>query len=86
MPPSVADRIDAEISTLSGANADAILYLGPPDTLMESPIDPNIYLDPDYFKEENRRQQCCNPFGKPLDWDEILQLESLISKKLQVSR
>lgn len=85
-PPSLADRIALEISIGSGAHADAILYLGPPDTLAESPIDPNIYLDPDYFKEENRRQQFCNPFGEPLDWDQILQQESLISKKLQVSR
>jgi hypothetical protein len=40
---------------LSGAGSDAILYLGPPESLTESPIDPTIYFDPDYFNEENRR-------------------------------
>src|SRR5207245_683096 len=66
--------------------SDAILYLGPPDTFTQSPIDPNIYLDPDYFKEESRRSQCCVPGGKPLNWDQILQQNSLIPKKLQGPR
>ena len=57
-PPSAADMIAARISMRSGIKSDAILYLGPPDTLTESPIDPSIYLDPDYFKELNRRAQC----------------------------
>src|SRR5712691_1664979 len=46
----------------------------------------NIYLDPDYFKEESRRSQCCVPGGKPLNWDQILQQNSLIPKKLQGPR
>ena len=85
-PPSPADMIAAQISMRSGANSDAILYLGPPDTFTQSPIDPNIYLDPDYFKEESRRSQCCVPGGKPLNWDQILQQNSLIPKKLQGPR
>jgi len=85
-PPSPADMIAAQISMRSGVNSDAILYLGPPDTFTQSPIDPNIYLDPDYFKEESRRSQCCVPGGKPLNWDQILQQNSLIPKKLQGPR
>jgi hypothetical protein len=34
------------VNVLSGVSSDALLYLGPPDTLTESPIDPTIYLDP----------------------------------------
>jgi hypothetical protein len=73
--------INAENGMLSGVASDAILYLGPPDTLTQSPIDPNIYLDPEYFKEENRRAKCCTPFAAPLDWDQILRENSLIPKK-----
>lgn len=52
----------------------------------ESPIDPNIYFDPDYFKEENRRLQCRTPNGKPLDFDQILRRNSLVPKKLEILR
>ena len=63
--------------------SDAILYLGPPDTLTRSPIDPSIYLDPDYFKEMNRRAQCCVPASYSLDWDQILQQNSVVAKKFE---
>ena len=68
-PPSPSDMIEGRINAFSGAKADAILYLGPPDAFMESPIDPDIYLDSDYLKEENRRRECCVLGSKPLDLD-----------------
>lgn len=49
---------------------------------MESPIDPDIYLDPAYFNEENRRLQCCAFGGGKLDWDHLVQENSLIPKKI----
>ncbi len=69
----------------SGEDADAILYLGPPETLTQSPVDPNIYLDPDYFKQEDRRLRCCTrpPGGRSLDWDEILQGNSVVPRKFK---
>lgn len=81
---SVAEMIRGQISMFSGEDADAILYLGPPDTLTQSPIDPNIYLDPSYFKEEDRRLRCCTPppSGRSLDWDQILQQNSVVPRKL----
>lgn len=54
------------------ANSEAILYLGAPDSLTVSPMDPNIYLDFDYFNQENRRLRCCTP-NEPMDWDKLLQ-------------
>jgi hypothetical protein len=83
-PPSPGDILAAEFNILSGVRSDAILYLGPPDTLMQSPAEPSLYLDPDYFNQEDRRARCCMPFGgKPLDWDEILQQNSVVPKKFK---
>jgi hypothetical protein len=78
--------IPAQSSVLSGVNSDAILYLCPPDTFTQSPIEDSIYLDPDYFNEENRRARCCTPKGEPLDWDQIVRENSLLPKKLKVAR
>lgn len=77
---TVAELVHGLVNMFSGEDADAILYLGPPDTLTESPVDPNIYLDPEYFKEEDRRSRCCTrPPGRgPLDWNQIVQ-QSLVS-------
>jgi hypothetical protein len=88
LPPtvaSVAELIHGLISMASGEDADAILYLGPPETLTQSPVDPNIYLDPDYFKQEDRRLRCCTrpPGGRSLDWDEILQGNSVVPRKFK---
>ena len=80
-PPSAREM---EMNLLSGATADAILYLGPPDSFIESPIDPNIYLDPAYFKEENRRLKCCTFDGGTLDWTKLVQENSVIPKKIGV--
>jgi hypothetical protein len=77
-PPSAASRISAQVDMVSGVDADAILYLGPPDDLLESPVDPSIYLDPDYFKEMNRRAQCCTPTHYSLNWDELVQSNSVV--------
>ena len=86
-PPTAEEMmtlmIGLQTDMRSGVKSDAILYLGPPDTLMESPIDPGIYLDPDYFKEMSHRAQCCTPAGHALDWDRILQQNSVFPKKFE---
>jgi hypothetical protein len=79
--PSAADMVVTRITVLSGIKSDAILYLGPPDTLTQSPIDPSIYLDPDYFNELNRRAQCCFLPSYTLNWDGLLQQNSTVPKK-----
>src|SRR5579872_496272 len=88
LPPGVSsaeELLQRVVSMASGDEADAILYLGPPDTLTESPFDPAIYLDSDYFKEEDRRMRCCTPphLGGKLDWDRILQQNTVVPRKLQ---
>jgi hypothetical protein len=82
-PPSPASVISAETNIFSGASANAILYLGPPNSLLEAPFDPSIYLDPDYFKEMNRRAQCCMPSPYSLDWDQLVQQNSVVPRKFQ---
>jgi hypothetical protein len=86
LPPnfsSTAELLHAYASQASGEDADAILYLGPPDTLTESPVDPAIYLDLNYFREEDRRLRCCaSPhFQGKLDWDRILQQNAVAPTK-----
>ena len=54
------------------AHSDSILYVGAPDSLTFSAMDPNIYLDLDYFNEVNRRLRCCTP-NQPMDWDKLFQ-------------
>jgi hypothetical protein len=71
---------------LSGASSDAILYLGPPDSMTMSPVDPSIYVDLDYFNEENRRLRCCTPFGGALDWDQLLLENAVAPRKFEVPR
>ena len=66
----------AEINILSGVKADAVIYLGPPETLVQSPAEPSIYMDLAYFKELDQRARCCMPFGKPLDWQGLVEQES----------
>jgi hypothetical protein len=80
-PPSPTDMIAAEIDIMSGRHADAILYLGPPDTLTQAPIEDSLYLDSDYFKEAERRAKCCVPFGPPPNWVEILRRNSVTPQK-----
>jgi hypothetical protein len=79
--PSPTDVIAAEIDIMSGRHADAILYLGPPDTLTQSPIEDSLYLDPEYFKEGERRAKCCVPFGPPPNWEMILRGNSVTPQK-----
>ena len=62
-------------------HADAILYLGPPDTLTQAPIEDSLYLDPDYFEEAKRRAKCCVPLGPPPNWEMILQRNSVTPRK-----
>jgi len=82
-PGKPPDMVSSEIDMRSGVKSDAILYLGPPDTLTESPWEPSIYLDPDYFKEMNRRAQCCAPLSQSLNWDDLVQQNSVVPRKFQ---
>jgi hypothetical protein len=82
-PGKPPDMISFQINMRSGVKSDAILYLGPQDTLTESPMEPSIYLDPDYFKEMNRRAQCCVPTSYTLNWDNIVQQDSVVLRKFQ---
>jgi len=69
------EMLRKDISMFSGAEADAVLYLGTPDTPTESAYDPAIYLDSAYFKEQDRRRRCRTPppFQGPLDLNNLLQ-------------
>ena len=85
LPPnssSAAELLLAYSSAVSGEEADALLYLGPPDILTESAVDPAIYLDPSYFKEEDRRLSCCTTprLRGRLDWDRILQQNAAVPR------
>ena len=82
-PGKPPDVIGSEIDMRSGAKPDAILYLGPPDSLTLSLWESSIYLDPDYFKEMNRRAQCCVPFSYTLNWDDLVQQNSVVPKKFE---
>jgi hypothetical protein len=82
---SPLDMLAANINLLSGISSDALLYLGPPSTLMQSPLDPSVYLDLDYFKELENRVKLFGPFGSSLNWDHRLQ-ENLGPKKFAVPR
>jgi len=80
---STEELLHAYISGASGEDADAILYLGPPDTFTESAYDPAIYLDQNYFKEEDRRLRCCTTqrYRGKLDLDRLLQMNSVVPRK-----
>ena len=82
-PPSPAALISAENNVVSGASADELLYLGPPRDLLQAPIDSSIYLDPEYFKEMNRRAQCCTPSHYSLNWKQLVQFNSVVPTKFR---
>ncbi|HEY8002779.1 MAG TPA: hypothetical protein VIE16_01045 [Phenylobacterium sp.] len=48
-------------TALSGASADALLYLGPAATLTRDAPDQSLYLDSAYVAEWNRTRSCCLP-------------------------
>jgi hypothetical protein len=81
-PGKPPDPIAMQVNMRSGAYSDAILYLGPPDTLTVSPWEPSIYLDADYFKEMNRRAQCCVPVSYSLNLDNILE-QNMVPRQLE---
>jgi len=45
---------------------DSLLYLGPTQSLVRSPVMPDTYSDPAYFKELSHRSELL--IGHPLDW------------------
>jgi hypothetical protein len=70
LDPALSARI-AEAS--SGANGDAILYLGPAASLTWSPNMPDMYLDDAFFQEISRRSQITpGPPPPPLSWTRAL--------------
>jgi hypothetical protein len=50
-----------------GAQADAVLYLGPGEALTASRADPAIYLSGDYAAELKRLGQVSGQLGNPVD-------------------
>jgi hypothetical protein len=50
-----SQAIDDAEQKFSGADADALLFLGKAAVLTQSSFEPSIYLDPDYLREMNRR-------------------------------
>ena len=87
-PPGISsadEMLQKDICMASGRDADAILYLGPPDSLTESPYDPAIYLDSTYSREQDRRLRCCYPaqFQGRMDLDRLLRQNSAAPQKLQ---
>jgi len=58
--PDPAQAARAKVA-LSGASADALLYLGPGATLTHDAADQSLYLDPQYAAEWNRTRVCCLP-------------------------
>jgi hypothetical protein len=55
----------------SGVAGDALLYLGPAASLTHSPLSPDLYLDPDFRKEIDRRSILFGfgPITWPTVWD-----------------
>jgi hypothetical protein len=51
---------------VSGIAGDALLYLGPAITLTQSPLSPDLYLDPAFRKEVGRRFQILT--GQAIQW------------------
>jgi hypothetical protein len=67
-PGAKFDLTDQQLATLQQAVRDtlpdALIYFGPEDTLTLSPITPDVYMDPAYVKELNRRSEVLS--GNPL--------------------
>ena len=70
--PSPAEMIEVETDIMSGRKADAILYLGSPDTLTRAPFETSLYMDLEYFKQQDARARCCSPSGAGLDFEHLL--------------
>jgi hypothetical protein len=66
-PPSHEKMLEGEVDIMSGRKADAILYLGPPDTLTRAPFETSAYMDLEFFKQQDARARCCSPSGAGLD-------------------
>jgi len=72
-PADIQARMDRRTQeVLSGVAGDALLYLGPAASLMNSPADPTLVMDEAYFREISRRYQIMT--GSPAslaDWIEL---------------
>jgi hypothetical protein len=83
--PSPAEMIEAETDIMSGRKADAILYLGPPDTLTRSPFETSLYMDLEYFKQQDARARCCSPSGAGLDFEYLVRDNPPVPRKFDRS-
>ena len=67
IPEWTQDQFNIERLNYAGLNSDAYLYLGPRTSLTFSPNVPDIYLDPDFRAEVDRRLRLRAGFGlKPI--------------------
>jgi hypothetical protein len=64
---SMAYRTTAPAAARYGAQADAVLYLGPGEALTASRADPAVYRAGDYAAELKRLGQASSQLGRPLD-------------------
>jgi len=63
IPEWTTDQFDVERPNYAGLNSDAYLYLGPRNSLSWSPNVPDLYLDPDFRAEVDRRLRVRAGFG-----------------------
>jgi hypothetical protein len=63
IPEWTPKQFNVERPNYAGLNSDAYLYLGPRNSLMLSPNVPDLYLDPDFRAEVDRRLKVRAGFG-----------------------
>jgi hypothetical protein len=83
--PSPAEMIEVETDIMSGRKADAILYLGSPDTLTRAPFETSLYMDLEYFKQQDARARCCSPSGASLDFEHLVRDNPPVPRKFDRS-
>jgi hypothetical protein len=62
----VRSGMESQTSVLAG---NSLLFLGPAKTLTKSPLSPDLYLDPEFRKENDRRAALFG--GKPDPWPTV---------------
>jgi hypothetical protein len=63
IPEWTTEQFNIEKANYAGLNSDAYLYLGPRSSLTWSPNVPDLYLDPDFRAEVDRRLRVRAGFG-----------------------
>jgi hypothetical protein len=62
----VRSEMESQTSALAG---NSVLYLGPAWALTKSPLSPDLYLDPEFRKENDRRAALVG--GMPDPWPTV---------------